>query len=137
MKATLLFRITTVVFLLFATGHTFGFLSFKPPTEEGLAVRDAMDRVHFEAQGKIFSYGGWYRGFGLTATVAMLFQVFLAWNLGNMAARGSQDVKAIGWAFFAWQLPGLVLSWLYFGIAPMILSALVAVLIGVATWLAP
>jgi hypothetical protein len=136
MKATVLFRITAVLFVLFAAGHTFGFLSFKPPTEQGIAVRDAMNDVHFEAEGKIFSYGGWYRGFGLTATASMLFEAFLAWYLGSMAKRGSRDVPAIGWGFFAWQLPGLVLSWLYFGIVPMVLSALVAVLIAAATWLA-
>jgi hypothetical protein len=42
MSATILFRIASVVFLLFALGHTVGFLSFKPPTAEGLAVRTAM-----------------------------------------------------------------------------------------------
>lgn len=136
MKATILFRITAIVFLLFAAGHTFGFLTFTPPTQEGLAVRDAMNNVHFEVGSKIFSYGGWYRGFGLSATASMIFEAFLAWYLGSMARRGSQEVRAIGWTFFAWQLPGLVLSWLYFGIPPMVLSAVVAILIGTATWLA-
>lgn len=136
MKATLLFRITAVLFVLFAVGHTFGFLSFKPPTEQGLAVRDAMNNVHFTADGKIFSYGGWYRGFGLTATASMLFEAALAWYLGGMARRGSRDAVVIGWMFFAWQLPGLVLSLIYFGLPPMVLSTLVALLIAVATLLA-
>ena len=43
---------------------------------------------------------------------------------------------AIGWAFFVWQIPGLVLSFIYFGIAPMVLSALVAMLICAATLIA-
>jgi hypothetical protein len=134
MKPTLLFRIAAVMFLLFAIGHTFGFLTFKPATEQGLAVRDAMNNVHFEAQGRIYSYGGFYRGFGLSATASMLFEAFLAWYLGSMAKRGSREVNAIGWAFFIQQLSGLVLSWLYFGVPPMILSAVVTALIGVATW---
>jgi len=137
MKATILFRITAFVFHLFAAGHTFGFLSFKPPTPEGLAVIHAMDSVQFVAQGKAFTYGGWYRGFGLTATVSMLFESFLAWQLGAMARRGSSEVTVLGWGFFVWQLPGLVLSLIYFGVAPMVLSALVAVLIAAATWLSP
>lgn len=105
MKAAILFRITAFVFVLFAAGHTFGFLNFKPPTQDGLAVRDSMDRVHFQVGGKSFSYGGFYRGFGLTATAAMLFQAFLAWHLGSMASRGSADAKVFGWALFAWQIP--------------------------------
>src|SRR5260370_1038563 len=48
MKATLLYRIASVLFILFAAGHTFGFLSFKPASPEGLAVRDAMNNVHFQ-----------------------------------------------------------------------------------------
>jgi hypothetical protein len=136
MKATILFRITAIMFLIFAAGHTFGFLTFKPPTEQGLAVREAMNNVHFEVQGKIFSYGGFYRGFGLSATASMLFEAFLAWYLGRMAKRNAHEVTAIGWAFFTLQLSGLVMAWLYFGIAPMILSAIVAAMIGTATWLA-
>jgi len=135
MKATVLFRITAAVFLFFAAGHTFGFLSFKPATPEGLAVMHAMDNVQFVAQGKTFTYGGWYRGFGLTATVSMLFEAFLAWQLGAMARRGSGEVAVLGWGFFVWQLPGLALSLLYFGVAPMVLSALVAALIAAATLL--
>ena len=42
MNATLLYRIAAALLLLFAVLHTFGFLGFKPPTAEGLAVRDAM-----------------------------------------------------------------------------------------------
>lgn len=136
MKATILFRIAAVLFVLFALGHTFGFLSFKPPTQEGQAVFDAMNNVHFEADGKIFSYGGWYRGFGLSATASMLFEAFLAWYLGSMAKRGSREVAIIGWAFFLWQLFGVVLAWIYFGIPPMVLSMLVTLLVGAATWFA-
>lgn len=134
MKSTTLFRITAVFFLLFAAGHTFGFLSFKPTTEQALAVRDAMNNVHFEAQGKIYSYGGWYRGFGLTATFAMLFEAFLAWHLGTMARRGSPDVKVLGRGFFVWQLPNLVLAYLFFGMIPMIFALAATVLVAVATW---
>jgi hypothetical protein len=136
MKATLLFRITAIMFLVFTAGHTFGFLSFKPPTPEGMAVRDAMDHVHFQDGGADYSYGGFYRGFGLSATASMLFEAFLAWYLGSMAKRKSPEVRVIGWAFFAWQLPGLILSWMYFGPPPLVLSGLVAALIGVATWMA-
>jgi hypothetical protein len=136
MKSTILFRIAAVLFVLFALGHTFGFLSFKPPTQEGQAVLESMNSVHFEMNGKIFSYGGFYRGFGLSATASMLFEAFLAWYLGRMARRGSPEVKAIGWAFFVWQIVGVVLAWMYFGIPPMVLSVLVMGLIGAGTWLA-
>ena len=137
MKATILFRITAVFFVIFALGHTFGFLSFKAPTQEGIAVFESMNTVHFEVGHKIFSYGGWYRGFGLSATASMLFEAFLAWYLGAIAKRGTHGVKPIGWVFFAWQIFGAVLAWIYFGLPPMVLSVVVTLLIGTATWIAP
>jgi len=136
MKSTILFRITAVLFVIFALGHTFGFLSFKAPTQEGIAVLESMNTVHFEVGHKIFSYGGWYRGFGLSATASMLFEAFFAWYLGGMAKRGRPEVKVLGWAFFAWQLPAVALAWIYFGLPPMVLSILVTVLIATATALA-
>lgn len=62
MRAIILFRIASVVFLLFALGHTVGFLSFKPPTVEGLAVRKAMGDVVFKVGGSDLSYGGVFDG---------------------------------------------------------------------------
>lgn len=57
MNATLLYRIASILVLLFALGHTVGFLKFKPPTAEGIAVRDAMANVHFQVRGHDYSYG--------------------------------------------------------------------------------
>ena len=135
-SATLWFRISAVILLLFAVGHTFGFLSFKPPTEQGMAVREAMTNVHFEVGGKIFSYGGFYRGFGLSATISMLFEAFVCWFLGGLARRNPREVTAIGWALVVQQIAGMVLSVMYFGMPPTVFSAVLTVCIIAATWLA-
>jgi hypothetical protein len=94
MKATLLYRIASVLLILFAVGHTIGFLKFKPPTAEGLAVHDAMNKVHFQVRGKNYSYGGFYVGFGLFNSVYLLFSALLAWHLGSLAARNPQAIGA-------------------------------------------
>ncbi len=134
MKSAILFRIVAFLFLLFTAGHTFGFLTFRPPNPEAAAVLDAMNTVHFAVGShQTSSYGNFYRGFGLTISAAQLFSAFLAWQLGAMAKRRSKEVRPLGWAFFLWQLPGLVLSFLYFGIAPMVLGSLVTILIAWAT----
>jgi hypothetical protein len=133
---TLWFRISAVILVLFAAGHTFGFLSFRPPTEQGMGVREAMNNVHFEVSGKIFSYGGFYRGFGLSATVGMLFEAFVCWFLGGLARRSPREVRAIGWALVVQQIAGMVLSLLYFGIPPILFSAVLTICIIAATWLA-
>jgi hypothetical protein len=136
MSATLLYRIAAVVFILFALGHTVGFLTFRAPSAEARAVYDAMNTVHFEAEGKSFSYGAFYRGFGLSCTVSMLLSAFLSWHLGQLARSAPGAISALGWVFFAAQLAGVALSFLYFGLPPMVLSALVAIIVGMAAWLA-
>ena len=135
MKATLLYRIAAVVFVLFAAGHTFGFLSFRPASAEGLAVWNAMNTVHFQAQGATFSYGGWYKGFGLSITASTLFQAVVAWHLAGLAARSpGAAAGALAWSFFALQVVGVVLSWIWFGVAPFVLSALIAICLGWGAW---
>jgi hypothetical protein len=135
-SATLWFRISAVILVLFAAGHTFGFLTFKPPTEQGMAVREAMTSVHFEVGGKIFSYGGFYRGFGLSATISMLFEAAVCWFLGGIARRSPRDVTAIGWALVVQQIAGMVLSLRYFGVPPTIFSAVLTICLIAATWMA-
>ncbi len=135
MNATLLYRIASVMLVLFSLGHTIGFLKLKAPTQEALAVREAMDNVHFEIRGASFSFGGFYVGFGLYITAYLLFSAFLAWHLGGLAAREPQAIGALGWAFLAVQLAGLVLSCIYFSAVPAAFSALLAACLGWAAFL--
>jgi hypothetical protein len=135
MSATLLYRIAAIILILFAAGHTFGFLKFKPPNPEGVAVRDAMDSVHLQVGSGKVTYGDFYRGFGLFCSVYLLFAAYVAWYLGGMAKSNPQAVASLAWVFFALQIVGLVLSWIYFLPPPVVLSALVAICTGWAAWL--
>ncbi len=136
MNATLLYRIAAVVFVLFAIGHTYGFLTMRPPSAEGRAVYDAMNTVRFDLGGRSFTYGGFYRGFGLSCTASLILSAFLCWHLGTLARSAPAAIGVLGWVFFAVQVVGVVLSFLYFGIPPMVLSAVVAAIVGVAAFLA-
>lgn len=127
-----LYRTAAVVFVLFAAGHTFGFLSFTPPTQEAIAVRDAMANVHFTVGRSTFSYGNFYRGFGLSATVSMLFQAFLVWQLALVAQSAPRAAASITWALVAVQVIGFVLSCLYFAIPPAVFSLGLGVLLAFA-----
>lgn len=137
MAATWLYRVASIVFVLFALGHTYGFLSFRPSSAEGLAVYESMNSVHLVESGRSYTYGGFYRGFGLSATISMLFWAYLCWYLGELARTNPAAIGTLGWAFFAVQVAGAVLSFLYFDAPPpMMLSLLVALLVGLAAWLA-
>lgn len=135
MTATLLYRIAAVLFVLFATGHTVGFLKFKPANPEGIAVRDSMDHVRLQVGSGKLTYGNFYRGFGLFCTLYLAFAAYLAWHLGSMAQSNPQAIGSLGWTFFAVQIVSIVLSWIYFLPPPVILSALAAICTGWAAWL--
>jgi hypothetical protein len=78
MTVTRLYRTAAIVLVLFALGHTFGFLTLRAPSAEGRAVYDAMNIVQFVVHGRSYTYGRFYRGFGLSCTVSMLFSAFLS-----------------------------------------------------------
>ncbi len=131
-----LYRVAAVVLLLFAAGHTFGFLHFKPPTPEAEAVHNAMISVHFPVGRSQFSYEGFYIGFGLFVTAYLLFSAFLAWHLGGLARANPRVIGALGWAFVGVQVVSLVLSAIYFSVVPAAFSAFVAICLGWAAWVA-
>src|SRR5262249_39990245 len=93
MTTRVLYRIAAVVFLLFAAGHTFGFLSFRPESADALAVYNSMNSVTFDFNGTVRSYAQFYTGFGLQVTAYLVFGAYLAWHLGKLAA---SHPKAIG-----------------------------------------
>jgi hypothetical protein len=132
MSPRLSLRLTALVFLLFAAGHTVGFLTFRAPTAEGQAVFNAMNSVHFAADGTTYSYGNFYRGFGLFITVFQLFTAWLAWMLASWAASAPQQVRTIAWGLCVVQLISLGLSVAYFAAGPAVLSAIAVVLLIVA-----
>ncbi|MBX6333373.1 MAG: hypothetical protein IRY91_16115 [Gemmatimonadaceae bacterium] len=137
MKPVILYRAASVILVLFAAGHTHGFLNFKPPTTEGLAVRDAMNNVSFRVRSGVYTYGGFYRGFGLFVTAYLLFCAFLAWQLGDLARARATGFGAMAWGLVAVQVASLVLSWIYFSPPPMILSAVVVACLAWAAALWP
>ena len=134
MSSGLSYRIASAIYLLFAAGHTFGFLSFRPGNATALAVWQGMQNVRFEAGGSSFTYGGFYLGFGLSITYFMVFSAFLCWWMGDAVQREPRAVSTLGWALVVQQVAGLVLSALYFALPPTILSGLLALLLGWAAF---
>ena len=128
-----LYRACAVVFFLYALGHTVGFLSFSAPTGAGRAVFADMTAVSFDVEGRRFSYGDFYQGFGLMITVYKLFCAFIAFHLGHLAANGKAGVRGLGWAMTVLQCSGLVLCLRYFGTPPAALSALLVLMLAAAT----
>ncbi len=132
MKATLWFRIAAVVMLLFGVLHTIGFLGLRPPSAEGMAVWNGMNGVSFSINGGTYSYGHFYRAFGLSITMAQLFGAWVAWTLGSMARCGDRGVRAIACGIIAWQIVGIAIAALYVSAEPAALSTVTVICIAIA-----
>lgn len=134
MKARILYRISAVVLLLFAAGHTFGFRQNNP--EWGAdAVLGLMRSVHFDAQGFTRTYWDFFSAFGFFTSVFLLFAAVLAWLLGGLPAETLVRVRGIAWALAIGFVAFTALSWRYAFTTPIVFSVVVTVCLTAAALL--
>jgi hypothetical protein len=79
-------RISAIVTLLFAIGHSMGGLhNWAPGSGSGSFVH-AIGAMHFEAEGVTRSLLDFYRGFGIALSIFLAMESILLWELGAVAA---------------------------------------------------
>ena len=115
MRAKLPFRVSSIVLLLFAAGHTVGFLSFRPQEPEAAGVLESMKRVPFDFDGHTVHWIDLYRGFGLAISVTGFALAIIAWRLSITAPGETPLARMIAWLLCAIQIANVVLSLAYFG----------------------
>src|SRR5438046_10015605 len=126
MKASLLYRIASVLLILFAIGHTLGFRRVDPRWKlDSIIV--ALRSTHFEVQGLNRTYWDFYVGFGLFVTVLLLFTAILTWQLGGLPKDHLSEMRLVAWSLAACFVVVTFLSWKYFFIVPVIFSGVVAI----------
>ena len=132
----ILYRISAVLLLLFAAGHTFGFRQNNP--EWGAdAVLASMRSVHFDAQGFTRTYWDFFSAFGLLFSAFLLFAAVLAWLLAALPPETLARVRGITWALAICFVAVTALCWRYAFTTPIIFSALVSGCLIAAAWLSP
>ena len=134
MKASLLYRIASVLLVLFALGHTFGFRRTRPEwrVEPLLA---SMRENHFLVDGFSRTYWDFYVGFGLFVSALLLFAALVSWQLGGLAADAWVLMHGTAWALAICFAVVTVLSWRYFFIAPLVFSIAITTCLIAAAWL--
>jgi hypothetical protein len=133
-KATILYRISSVLLLLFAAGHTFGFRQ-SDPTWGVESLLGAMRSIRFEAQGFSRTYWDFFVGFGLFVSVFLVLAAVLAWQLGGLAPETLALLRGPAWALVICFAAVTILSWRYFFIAPIVFTVLITVCLTAAAWL--
>jgi hypothetical protein len=134
LKASVLYRIASVLLVLFAVGHTLGFRRTKP--EWGVdPLIITMRQTHFVVDGFSRTYWNFYVGFGLFVTVLLLFAALVAWQLGGLPANTLLVMRGIAWALAVCFIIVTILSWRYFFIIPIIFSIVITACLIAAAWL--
>lgn len=136
MKAPIFYRISSVLLLLFAAGHTFGFRQ-NIPEWKAEAVLALMRSVHFDAQGFTRTYWDFFGAFGLFFSVFLVFAAVLAWLLAGLPAETLARVRSIAWALAICFVVVTALNWRYAFTTPIVFSILITVCLIAAAWLSP
>ena len=134
MSASVLYRIASVLLLLFAAGHTLGFRRVDPRWGVAAPI-ESLRSTHFQVQGMSRTYWGFYVGFGLFVSVLLVFAAVLAWQLGAVPKEVLVAMAVVRWGFAVCLVAVTYLSWQYFFIAPVIFSGVTAACLLVAAWL--
>jgi hypothetical protein len=135
MSASLLYRVSSALLVLFALGHTIGFRRVDPSWNAD-GVVTGMQSVSFDVQGFHRSYWDFFSGFGLFVSIFLVFAAILAWQFGSMSREALSVIPIQRWSFAICFVLIAALTWRYFFVAPGVLSTLAALGLVGAAWLA-
>ncbi len=122
MTTTLLLRISAVISLLFAIGHSLGGLKRWSPMGDNEVLK-SMETVRFDTMGANRSYLDFFMGFGWSLTVAMLLQSVLLWQLASLARTDAAQVRPMIAAFALATLASGAVAWRFIFPVPALFSA--------------
>jgi hypothetical protein len=133
-SAPILYRISSVLLLLFAIGHTLGFRQ-SDPTWGVDSLLGSMRSIHFEVQGFSRTYWDLFVAAGLSVGVFYLFAAILAWQLGGLPAGTLALMRGTARAFAVCFAAITLVSWRYLFILPIVFSIVITVCLTAAAWL--
>ena len=134
MKAPILYRISSVLLLLFAVGHTLGFRQSDPKWGVD-ALLASMRSIHFDVQGFDRTYWDLFLAAGFSVGVFYLFAAILAWQLGGLPGATLALMRGTLWAFALCFAAITVVSWRYLFIIPIAFSSVITLCLTAAAWL--
>ena len=133
MSPTILYRVASVLLVLFGLGHQLGFRQVDP--RRGVdSVIAALKTSQFQVQGMTRTYWDFFSGFGFFVTVLLFFSAVLAYQLGRLPNETLRGLRLLRWAFAASFAVITGISWRYFFVVPVVFSTLITVCLLLAAW---
>jgi len=134
MKASWLYRIASILMLLFAVGHTIGFSQIDPKWGVDSLIQ-SMHSIHFNVSGSDRTYWDFFFGFGLFVTALMVFSSLVAWQFSNLSVETLAQMRIGAWGFVASFGVVAYLSWRYFFLVPIVFSVSICLCLTAAAWI--
>jgi len=134
LKASALYRISSILLLLFAIGHTLGFRQSDPNWGVDTLL-SSMRSIHFDVQGFSRTYWDLFVAAGFSVGMFYLFAAILAWQLGGLPAETLALMRGTAWALAVCFAAITVVSWRYLFILPIVFSMVITVCLIAAAWL--
>jgi hypothetical protein len=120
-RTTVWLRISAIISLLFAVGHSLGGKQNWSPVADN-PVLQSMRAVHFDVMGVSRSYLDFYLGFGYSLTVSLLLQSVLLWILSNLARTHAEIARPMIAAFAVAAVMSGLIAWRYIFPVPALFS---------------
>lgn len=131
MKAPILLRISSIISLLFATGHSLGGRQSWSPAGDTEVLR-AMKTVSYHVMGVDRTYWDFYAGFGWTLSVYQLLQAVLLWQFATIAKDEPRRVRPLVASFFVATIASALIAWKLIFAVPVVFSGVLAVSLALA-----
>jgi hypothetical protein len=134
LKPSILYRIASVLLLLFAALHGFGFQQVDPAWGVDSLI-GSMRSVHFDLMGSSRTYWDLFVGFGLFLSVFLVFTAVLAWQLGGLPHQTLALLRGTAWALVICFAAITIVCLKYAFIVPIVFSILILLCLTAAAWL--
>jgi hypothetical protein len=135
MKASVLYRIASVLLLLFALGHTLGFRQ-SDPSWGADAMLASMRSLRFSVQGFSRSYWDIFTAAGFALGIFYFFAAALAWQLAGLPTVTLATMRLTIWAFALCFAAITVVSSLFLFALPIAFSAVITLCLSAAAFAA-
>jgi hypothetical protein len=133
-KPSPFYRIASILLLLFAVLHTFGFRQIDPQWGVDSLI-SSMQSIHFDILGTSRTYWDFFVGFGLFFSLFLVFTAVLAWQLGGLPGQTLAVMRGTAWALVVCFAAVTIVSLRYAFIVPIVLSILILLCFTAAAWL--
>jgi hypothetical protein len=120
-RTTIWLRVSAIISLLFALGHSLGGLQNWSPIADN-PVLQAMRTISFHVMGVDRTYLDFYRGFGYSLSVSLFLQAALLWILAGLARVHASAVRPMIAAFLVAVGLGGLIAWRYIFPVPALFS---------------